>query len=227
MGSVQRRSPPRRSKPRPPRVFKKEGGGSNVGCFLLLLLIGIPLSAGIWAIYSGYSKQYGTPVIVKQLSGVGVAISDAVAVADSHEVATWIVTLTDEERVAAGLAPLQRDKRIDAIAQAHSAAMLANRKLDHKLAGKNANDRAQSAGYNCHRALGGGRYTFGLSENISMHEGAWHFTPEPMARDMVDGWMDSPGHRANIMNPMNERIGVGVAQEGGLWYATQNFSQCQ
>ena len=57
---------------------------------------------------------------------------------------------------------------------------------------------------------------------------------QEMARRLVKGWMDSPGHRANIMNPGSRRIGVGVAIHETLKhgyidetvYATQNFSGC-
>ena len=44
-----------------------------------------------------------------------------------------------------------------------------------------------------------------------------------LARARVDGWMKSPGHRANIMNRDYRYIGVGVARSGGDVYATQNF----
>ena len=41
---------------------------------------------------------------------------------------------------------------------------------------------------------------------------------------MVDMWMDSPGHRANILKPQYTRIGVGVAQAAnGAWFGVQVF----
>ena len=48
--------------------------------------------------------------------------------------------------------------------------------------------------------------------------------PESVARAMVQAWMESPGHRENILRTQYARIGVGVAYDGTLYYyGTQNF----
>lgn len=51
------------------------------------------------------------------------------------------------------------------------------------------------------------------------------FNPERFAKTAVDGWMNSPGHRANILSPDFDRSGIGVAiNPGGTTvYATQVF----
>lgn len=47
---------------------------------------------------------------------------------------------------------------------------------------------------------------------------------EELARSTVDGWMESPGHRENIMAPFTrEGIGIEVSDEGKV-YITENFS---
>lgn len=45
------------------------------------------------------------------------------------------------------------------------------------------------------------------------------------AKSVVQAWMDSPGHRANILHPDLTHLGVGVAHDAadGRWYATQDF----
>jgi uncharacterized protein YkwD len=44
------------------------------------------------------------------------------------------------------------------------------------------------------------------------------------ADQMMTMWMNSPGHRANILNPSFTRIGVGaVRTSSGRWWATQDF----
>jgi uncharacterized protein YkwD len=44
------------------------------------------------------------------------------------------------------------------------------------------------------------------------------------ADQMMGMWMNSPGHRANILNPRFTRIGVGaVRTSSGRWWATQDF----
>ena len=46
-----------------------------------------------------------------------------------------------------------------------------------------------------------------------------------MARVIVDSWMTSPGHRANLLNPDYTHLGVGVSVLGKDIRATQNFVQ--
>jgi len=64
-----------------------------------------------------------------------------------------------------------------------------------------------------------------FGENI-MYEFHSHaaFNPKSFARAAVDGWLNSPGHRANILSPYFDRSGIGVAVSGGgMAYATQVF----
>jgi uncharacterized protein YkwD len=49
------------------------------------------------------------------------------------------------------------------------------------------------------------------------------FGPEEFARVAVDGWMKSPGHRENILNPRYDSSGIGVAMVDGQGFATQVF----
>jgi uncharacterized protein YkwD len=43
-------------------------------------------------------------------------------------------------------------------------------------------------------------------------------------QEVVTGWMNSPGHRANILNANFNKIGIGVYQSGGVIYWTQEFT---
>ncbi|MCC6126217.1 MAG: hypothetical protein IT426_14760 [Pirellulales bacterium] len=57
-----------------------------------------------------------------------------------------------------------------------------------------------------------------VAENIAMGQ--------PSSRDVVRSWMNSSGHRANILNPNHRRIGVGAYRtEGGTIYWVQQFSR--
>jgi uncharacterized protein YkwD len=49
------------------------------------------------------------------------------------------------------------------------------------------------------------------------------FGPEEFARMAVEGWMKSPGHRENILNPRYDLSGIGVAMVGDRAFATQVF----
>ena len=165
----------------------------------------------------------------------------------------WVVSFTNDEREKAGLRPFEHDPAISDIARAHSEQMVLHG-LNHTILGKDPTDRALAAGYDCRAYHGDGSYSYGLSENIAEHPRVQHWVGESSgwsgykwrptvyfvdgkeaARSLVQGWMNSPGHRANILDRDSRRIGVGVAV--GLsdkygWtletlYATQNFSSCK
>ena len=67
-----------------------------------------------------------------------------------------------------------------------------------------------------------------VGENImelagTVQLGRLPFGPEQFAREAVEGWMESPGHRKNILNPRYDSSGIGVAMVGGQAFATQVF----
>jgi uncharacterized protein YkwD len=46
---------------------------------------------------------------------------------------------------------------------------------------------------------------------------------DSVAKAVVESWMNSPGHRANILNTGYEKLGVGVGFNGKDYYLTQDF----
>jgi uncharacterized protein YkwD len=63
-----------------------------------------------------------------------------------------------------------------------------------------------------------------IGENIMMErDPARAFEPASFARRAVQGWMNSEGHRANILSPAYDHSGIGVVIEGSYIYATQVF----
>ena len=148
-----------------------------------------------------------------------------------------VYEMTNAQRKAAGVDTLARIQEIDAIARDHSADMAARGYFAHvSPQGADPSLRAELAGYECRKDFGS-YYTEGLAENIfhthtysSYSTSAfataydWLEGEEELARQMVGGWMDSPGHKRNILDPQFDRIGIGVhitADEQVL--ATQNF----
>lgn len=98
------------------------------------------------------------------------------------------------------------------------------------LRGQDPTARAIAAGYDVRRDLGGGRFSIGTGENIDrMPTGdvAGHGYVDndsvSIAQAMVLAWMNSPGHRQNILHTRYARIGVGVAYDGTYYIGTQNF----
>ncbi|MEV5548500.1 CAP domain-containing protein [Streptomyces sp. NPDC052309] len=118
-----------------------------------------------------------------------------------------VVGLTNRERTRAGLRPLAADPRLTAAAQAHSADMVARDFYSHTGPdGSRPWDRAA--------AVGAPQRTIG--ENIACGQRS--------PADVVEGWMNSPGHRANILKPEFTHIGVGLAGGGRAGtYWTQLF----
>ncbi|MDV9193701.1 CAP domain-containing protein, partial [Streptomyces sp. SR27] len=117
-----------------------------------------------------------------------------------------VVALANAERAKAGCGPLRAEIRLRAAAQAHADDMAARDYYEHDSPeGRDAGDRMSGAGY--------AWSTWG--ENI-------HRGPKTPERAMED-WMDSPGHRANILNCSFKDIGVGVTlTANGPWWV-QDF----
>ncbi|MFD0415329.1 CAP domain-containing protein [Streptomyces sp. NPDC127108] len=118
-----------------------------------------------------------------------------------------VLARTNAHRAAAGLRPLAPDPRLTAAAQAHSADMIARAFYSHTAPdGSEPWHRAAAAG-SAHRAVG---------ENIACGQRS--------AAEVVEGWMNSPGHRANILKPTFTHLGVGFAGGGSAGtYWTQLF----
>jgi uncharacterized protein YkwD len=94
------------------------------------------------------------------------------------------------------------NNQLEAAAYVHSEDMYTNKYFDHKAPdGSNGGARIEQAGYNW--------FTFG--ENIAMG-----YRSE---KEVVDGWLQSPGHCKNIMNSSFKEMGV--ARVGTYW--TQEF----
>jgi len=118
-----------------------------------------------------------------------------------------VVDRTNAERTRRGLRPLTVDTRLAAAAQAHSADMVQRGFFAHESPdGRQVWDRAVAAGYAYRK----------VAENIAAGQRS--------AEEVVRGWMESPGHRANILDGDLTQIGVGRA-EGGSYgvYWTQVF----
>ncbi|MFG2307350.1 sigma-70 family RNA polymerase sigma factor [Streptomyces sp. NPDC048566] len=117
-----------------------------------------------------------------------------------------VVALVNKERAAAGCGPVTEDAQLEKAALDHSVDMDARNFFDHgNPDGEDPGERITAAGYRWS--------TYG--ENIAMGQQ----TPE----SVMDSWMNSPGHRANILNCSFKNIGVGVHKgSGGPWW-TQDF----
>ncbi|QDI92457.1 hypothetical protein EPH95_15680 [Salicibibacter halophilus] len=118
-----------------------------------------------------------------------------------------VIRLTNEEREAQGLEPLEADSEVSDVARVKSEDMRDNDYFSHD---------SPTYGSPFDMMDEYGLDYMGAGENIA----AGQTSPE----QVVEGWMDSDGHRANILNEDYTHIGVGHA-EGGSYgeYWTQMF----
>ena len=127
--------------------------------------------------------------------------------ADASALVSEVITRTNAERLAAGCPALSVDANLTLAAQLHSEDMARQNYFAHdSLDGRSPFDRIAQAGYLYSEA----------AENIA----AGQRTPA----DVVAGWMNSPTHRANILNCSLTQIGVGYATGGDYGsYWVQDF----
>ncbi|QCX81789.1 RNA polymerase sigma factor RpoE [Streptomyces sp. YIM 121038] len=126
--------------------------------------------------------------------------------APSGSNAQQVLSLVNAERAKAGCGPLTHNSKLATAAQRHSADMRSRNYFDHTSPdGTDPGQRITAAGYKWS--------TYG--ENIARGQ--------QTAASVMDAWMNSEGHRANILNCAFKELGTGVEEgEGGPWW-TQNF----
>ena len=136
---------------------------------------------------------------------------------------------TNQERSKYGLTQLELDDGLSEVARDHSLDMVQRNFFSHENPdGEDPTDRAKRHGLETEVSKNGYIW-IGIAENIGqMPTGnvlgyGYVSSEEDIASAMINGWMNSPGHRANILNTNYDRIGVGVATSGSIYYLTQNF----
>jgi uncharacterized protein YkwD len=128
-----------------------------------------------------------------------------------------IFQLTNMERRKKHLPPLDKDPTLVKTARAHSDDMLERNFFSH------VNPDGMAPQNRIVPAYAGAIARTG--ENIWGGHGHDYSDSKLMARVIVDSWMISPGHRANILNPKFTHMGVGVSALGKEVRATENFVQ--
>ena len=105
--------------------------------------------------------------------------------------ASGMTAMINQQRAANGLGPITEDARLSNASRNHAQDMVANDYFSHRgLNGSDLSTRARAAGYN-----------FVAAENI-----AWGQRSET---EVMTAWMNSPGHRRNILLSDAEEYGVG------------------
>ncbi|WP_077624320.1 CAP domain-containing protein [Sediminibacillus massiliensis] len=115
-----------------------------------------------------------------------------------------VVELTNEERAKNGLSPLKIDNELSKVAREKSSDMAENGYFSH-------NSPTYGSPFDMMKQFGISYNTAG--ENIAKGQRS----PE----EVVEAWMNSEGHRKNILNADFTHIGVGYVEQGNVW--TQQF----
>ena len=115
-----------------------------------------------------------------------------------------VLVLVNQERAKKGLSPLQMDESVRKVARTKSSDMSKNKYFSHT-----------SPTYGTPFAM---LKQFGISYTAAAENIAQGYTsPEAV----VKGWMNSEGHKANILNSKYTHIGIGYEASGNYW--TQMF----
>lgn len=161
---------------------------------------------------------------------------------DPSALESRIHQMINAQRQQNGLSSLSYDSLLSAIARGHSYDMSVRNFFEHTNPdGLNARARGDWAGYPCVRDFET-YFTEGISENIAMvhrydtykqkiapngtvmeTEYYWN-TEEYIADKVVNGWMNSEGHRNNILDYRFQQEGIGIAfSSDDKIYVTENF----
>ena len=148
-----------------------------------------------------------TPVLPGPLA----QISDHAGQESLSSDASEVVALVNKERISAGLKPYTANTQLTASAKIKVDDMIAKDYFEHvSPSGKSVSDLAVRAGY---------QYV-AIGENLA--KGDFYSSAE-----LVDAWMNSPGHRANILSTKFTEIGVFIGytteNDRQVLYAVQHF----
>ncbi len=127
------------------------------------------------------------------------------AAASPAEMADEVISIVNEKRAEQGLSALTKDDTLMSVAATRAAELVST--FSH----------TRPDGTDCFTAFYEAGFTgYALAENIAMGQRS--------ASEVMNSWMNSSGHKANILNSSYSRIGVGCYQSGGTYYWVQEFS---
>ncbi len=121
--------------------------------------------------------------------------------------AQTVYELANQARMQAGAGRLHWDPALASAALYHCQRMVAEGPISHRYAGEP--DLASRAG----RA--GAHFSL-VEENVAIG---------PSAQGIHEEWMNSPGHRSNLLSPEVDRVGVAVVESRGVLYAVADYAR--
>jgi len=151
-------------------------------------------------------SQMNTPVFPAIICSLLLTFSLSAGRAQANRPAEILFAAANRERAANGLSPLKWSASLADAARLHAVRLAQKNTLSHQLPGEpSPADRAAQAG---------ARFS-ALAENVA--EG-------PNADGIHRQWMNSPPHRANLLDPHLDSVGIAVAERDGTLFAVEDFS---
>lgn len=132
---------------------------------------------------------------------------------DPMIIANEIFSIVNTERQNRGLYKLKYDEKLADVALIHTRNMVEKDFLSHE-------DREKRSPQERVEIFYPEIITGEVGENIGYSQGVHK---EDVAKNLMENWMNSPGHRANILSNEYSHIGVGVKKDGSRYYGTQKF----
>jgi hypothetical protein len=119
----------------------------------------------------------------------------------------YLFSAANAERANLGIPALRWDAELYRAADSHAKQMAARRSISHQYPGEpELTSRGRSAGAHFSK----------ISENVA---------ESPDVLTMQDAWMHSPGHRANLLDPEVNSVGIRVVSRSGELYAVEDFDR--
>mgnify|MGYP001556928712 CR=1 FL=1 len=140
------------------------------------------------------------------VAGWGV-VSAAAQESGASLVEQYLLAAANQDRAARGLGMLHRDPELARAAEGHAREMAAHGTVSHQFAG----EAALTA-----RVARVGVAFSEVSENVA---------ESPNAVRIHALWMQSPGHRANLLDPAIDAAGISVVERRGEYYAVEDFAK--
>ena len=138
--------------------------------------------------------------------------------ANVSDASAMILEQTNAFRKEHDLPPLASNQALEKAAVDFAKFMARTHEYGHQADKREPWHRAEAAGYKYCAVL----------ENIAFQYQSNGLDTQPMADAFMQGWKDSPGHRANMLSPTPVEIGIGVAMaDNGVYYAVQKFGRPQ
>jgi uncharacterized protein YkwD len=151
-----------------------------------------------------------THVLIALVAGFSLYLAAPAGAARLTPTESSVLTAVNATRAGYGLRPLAFDRHLERAARSHSADMLRH-------------------GYFAHGAFSQRLASFAVAGHLIGENLAWESGESNLAQFVVEAWLRSPDHRANLLRPGYRRIGIGVSAgtflgHGGAAVVTADFA---